>query len=437
MTLSMEAVIGALASSAGVDEWIVSERAEVATIREIGAAAVDSERRDHRFTVTVFVDRRQSRGEASVSIDPGDDGAVRAAIATAVSSAGENQGPQWTLARPGAPARVALADPAIESDAAGAAAAVIDALQGTRRGMAIPRARVTLRRERIRIATSGGLDHGFRATRAELAATAVSGARRIRVATSLAAAARRVADLELDARLDRAARHLGAGAGADPIEPGTYDLILDTAALDDRRGAGFGWLGPLAAQASSELARRSLSRYQPGQSIHGADLEREPDGDPIAVSSDGALDFGWLSAPLGDRGEPVRRFTLVEGGRAASLALDAREAGLRDRLPNGGVRNLILRPGDRAEEELVTGDRPALIVDHLAWLEVDDTSGAIASEIAVARPLERAGAPARRGGHIAGDLFDWLARLRLGSAALRRPAYVGPRWIGLPGIEVW
>lgn len=155
---------------------------------------------------------------------------------------------------------------------------------------------------------------------------------------------------------------------------------------------------------------------QPGQVVaaQAADGQRRA-GQPIAadanltVHSDGTLPFGWHSAPLGPAGEPIRRFPLVVDGVAAELGLDRRAAALRGRLPNGGVRGLVIPPGTDDEATLRAD---AVVLDALDWLEVEPTTGWF-----------RAGVG---GATLRGDAIDLLGRARTSATVWSTPTYRGP-----------
>jgi predicted Zn-dependent protease len=433
MTVTVDRLRAALRGALGIaGEWVIREDRRVTLARELGSSDATGERIDHHFEVAVFRDSEQTRGEASFRLGPSDTSLIDAAIAAATRRARANSGPLWSLPRPAAPARVELADPRLITDPDGAIAELGGILGGAARRARIPRARIETSTCDARVVTSNELDVEHRATELSIDCVVVTGGRRLRLAAPVAVRARRVADVDLAAEIERAIADLTAEASADPVPPGIYDLVVDVAGLERRAGGGFGWLGPLVAQASGQLARRALSRYQPGQTIYG---ESEPTGDLLTLSSDGAIPFGWRSAPFAGRGEAVRRFALIERGVSAGLALDAREAALRDRLPNGGARNLVLAPGERDLAGLATGARPALIANALAWLETRDSTGDVAAELSIATPNDRRDRR-YRGGQIAGNLFDWLPRLRLGKDELTTATYRGPRWIGIPAIDV-
>lgn len=430
MSLTVDALRRALIRELGsAGEWVIHERRRASLDRELGTSDATCGRVDHHFTITVYRDREQIRGEATLTLTPSDEARLDSELSNAINRANKNRGPLWSLPRPAAPARVAITDPSLVTSPDRAIADLGGLLGAADRRTRIPRARIEVATTDVRVVTSNQFDRDYRGTELRVDCVVLSGSRRLRLATPVSLRARQLADVDLAAALARAAEELGAEAAADPVPPGVYDLVIDAGALARRSDGGFGWLTPLVAQASGRLARQALSRYQPGQSIYG---DAELTGDPITLWSDGAIPFGWRSAPFAERGEAVRRFALIERGEAANLALDAREASLRDTLPNGGVRNLVLEPGARSLAEMATGQRPALVTTAVSWVDSDPRSGDVAAELR----LSRIGDKVHRGGQVGGNLFDWLPRLRLGKKTLATTAYRGPRWIGIPAVEV-
>src|SRR5205814_212917 len=178
--------------------------------------------------------------------------------------------------------------------------------------------------------------------------------------------ARRLDELDLDVAIAAAAADLGLLARARAPKPGPCALVLGPDAL---LHGGLGVWDAFAAQADAVVERQGLTRYREGSPI-APSADRV--ADPLTIDSDGALDFGTRSAPIGDEGDAVRRFALVDRGIAAGLGLAPREAALRHRDPNGGVRNLVVATGAWA------GEPPAgrvVEIHRLRALAIDPYTG--------------------------------------------------------------
>jgi hypothetical protein len=157
--------------------------------------------------------------------------------------------------------------------------------------------------------------------------------------------------------------------------------------------------------------------------------------EPLAVSSDGALDYGLLSAPLGDQGEAVRRFPLVDRGISAGLALAPREAALRSRDPNGGARNLVVAAGSWSGK---IDDGAARVVEahRLRSFTFDPYTGDASLELALSLEHTQGATRPTTGGALRVDMIAALARARRSAQTLTRGAYAGPDSIAIDGVEV-
>jgi predicted Zn-dependent protease len=491
MSKQLDWLVDLLHGSDAVDEFVAIEReGGVAELHHHAPARERAERAgpprtrrsiDRRhIDLTLYRDVRRGRGSARLRVA----GAMsRPDMARFVDQAARRAArslePAWSLPPPAAPARVDVADALLPRDLMGAALALqgqLDDLVGARSAgdrmeLMLRGLRVDAARDRLTVRTSRGFVHVFDETM--LSVTMVLAARdagpvepgvqpgveitRVR--------GRRVADLDLGGAIVRAARHLNDRRRAEPTPPGRYDLVLSDSALtpdavtemsrglhawheperhaSEQRSMGaapgaaeYGWFGPLVAQADARMVREGLARYLPGQSIYRD--KPDPSADFLTLASDGALPFGLLSQPVGAQGEPVRRFTLVERGVAAGLALDLREAALRGVTANGGVRNLHVAPGSTPEDALhQPGALPLLHAVALDWLEIDTRSGELVAALGLGYRQSGPGtATPVTGGVIRGNVFELWARARLAANEVRAGWYRGPGAVRFGDVRI-
>jgi hypothetical protein len=395
-----------------VAEWCVVARDQELGVLDGATAAARTERRARRQLV-VAVDVPAGRGVARLAIDALD-GTGDDVIDQAIALARAAIGPTWPAIPPAAPAKVELLDPRI------AAAPPLDLAAAIVRDHARPGATIaaSVLREHVVAQTKQGLHVEWDASIARAELVAASGDRSL----AIARAARRIADLDLPGALDDAARDLALHARAGAPIAGRCTLVLEADAL---LHGGLGAWQPIADQANALVARQGLARYRIGEPIvEGADQV----GEPLSVASDGALAFGLDSAPIGDDGDAVRRFAIVDRGVAVGLGMSPREAALRNREPNGGVRNLVVDAGSGA-----TARGRAVRVRRLRDLAIDRYTTEASLELALA--LDDDGRPFS-GGTVRLDLVAALARARRAVERIARGAYVGPRAIAIDDVEL-
>lgn len=437
--------------------WSVVER-----VQDLAFAAdrPARQRRDRRTRLTVIVhqDVPRGRGTARLDVDPFD-GSPADLVDRAIALALAAVGPAWTSAPPAAPAKVDLVDPAlVEHELDAIAAAVLARLR--RPDRVTVAAAVEILRENVTVISGSGLHATWLATAVAGDALVADADRSLTVSRR----ARRLDDLDLDAALADAAADLPLLAAAGPPVPGPCAVWLAPDALlpapDHFRGddgsLGLGGDLALAAttdgataataaahhhglwtlfaqQADSAVERRGLTRYR----LH-ADLARGASQlpEPLSITSNGALDFATLSAPITDDAVAIRSFPLVDRGVAVGLGLSPREAALRATDPNGGVRNLVVAPGTWSPAPSPT--TRTIEVRRLHTVTLDAYTGDATLDIALALD-HRPGRPAPTpftGGTLRLDLLAAFARARRASQLLRRGAYHGPAALLIDDLEL-
>jgi predicted Zn-dependent protease len=392
----------------GASAWVVIERDQhLASIDEEGATRSEQRR---RWQLGVHVDTPTGRGSAHVSVDALE-GSADLIATQAVDLARAGLGPAWSSPPPAAPARVDLDDGALHDPAAGAKAALPDVRSVS--------ASVTALREQVAVTTHAGFHTSWSATRVRVDALVFNADHSIAIARE----ARTIDGLGTAAAIADATRDLELLAAARAPERGPCTLVLDADAL---LHDGLGVWNAFVTQADAVLARQGLARYQEGAPVA---VGAEALVSPLSIASDGALPYGLRSSPVGDDGEAVRRWTLVERGVAAGLALSPREAALRGKNPNGGVRNLVVSTGDWTGPAV--GDR-VVEIRRLRSLSIDPYTGDASLEIALG--IDR-GVPFT-GGSLRLDLIETLALARRSTTSVTRDAYVGPSAIWTDRAEI-
>jgi len=404
-----------------VADWFVIERAqEIAVADDLRAVR----RRENRTRTTLVIhhDVPSGRGTARIEITASDGNAVTL-VEQAVSLAAAAVGPAWKTVPPAAPAKVEVLDPDLaKADLAVAAAAIVRGLRRPEGANVLASASVL--REQISVQGKNGFDDVWTASELHVEALVTAANRSLELARD----ARRTIDLALDSAVAEAAADLQQLSRAGAPTTGRYAALLSPEAL--LHGEGFGVWSVFAVQADSVVERQGLTRYRLDTPIAPGAAQV---GEPLTITSDGALDFATRSAPVGDEGDAIRRFPLVERGISVGLGLSMREAALRRRDPNGGVRNLVVAPG--TWDGKPSGDR-TVEIRRLRALSIDPHTGDATLELALAIVHEHGKSTPFTGGTVRLDLVTALARARRSSTMIRRGAYLGPASVLIDGVEL-
>jgi predicted Zn-dependent protease len=406
---------------AGLADWVLIER-----VQDVGIVDEYTKLRrvEHRvvWQITVQYDSPAGRGTAHVTIDRVD-GNPSAAVDQAVALAQSSIGPAW-ISRPlAAPARVKLADPKLAQQAP------LDSAVSIAKQLARPadvNANVTTMREQVNVVARQGFHTEWTSTLLRAEALVSAGKHSIVVTRE----ARQRGALDLDAAIAGAKQDLDLLATAGAPTAGPCSLVLGTDAM---LHGGLGVWTAFVSQADAVIERQGLTRYRERTPIApGADQVNEP----LTVTSNGALDFGVRSAPLGDQGEAVRTFVLVERGIAAGLGLTPREGSLRGRDPNGGVRNLEIKPGTSWSGTIDAGAARIIEVRRLRSLSIDPYSGDASLEIGLGIEHAKGAKKPFSGGSLRVDLIAALAHAKRSTRTITRGTYVGPDAVWIERAEL-
>ena len=418
--ITRRALVSAL-TARKVSEWIVVERAQEIAIADEARPVRRSDLRT-RFTVVVHLDVTRGRGTAKLELASLHGDALDV-VDQALDLAGAAVGPTWHSPPPAAPAKVALLDAQLEkAELAAVASEVLHSL--IRPAGTTVTAAVEILREQVAVDASSGFHTRWIASAIRGSALLALGDRSLEVARE----ARKLDDLSLGQGLLDAARDLALLATAGAPAAGRCALVLRSDAL--LHGGGLGVWSVFADHANAEIERQGLSRYRLRSPVApGAEVIAEP----LTITSDGALDFATRSAPVGDEGDAVRRFALIERGISVGLGLSTREAARRRTDPNGGVRNLVVGAGTWA------GALPArrtIEIRRLRSLSIDPYTGDASLEVSLG--VERSGTTETviTGGTIRLDLVGALAHAHRSATIIRRGPYVGPEAVVIDDAEL-
>lgn len=407
-----EALIRALQEAVGVDEYIVSARQTQALRRELSGEMAEDQKQGMELEAKVFIDRELGRGQSHFSVTPG--AQLRSLIEDAAARALGGLGPAWRLSPPSAPARLQLADTEWAENLSRSVDLLIEKFQAhLPSAMRLLQGSIQLELVNTRTIMSNGFDNQFGSTSALIQAQLQASGGSV---VTIEIHARRQEDLRWQALFADAERRSLSGSAAVENEPGEYDLLLLSSAYTPQSASDFGLWTPLAYQCDAALAANGFARYQVGQEI----LAKPARGDSLSLRSDGARDFGPRSAPFDAEGQGIRRFSLVEKGRAAGQSVNYRDSARQKTMANGGVRNLVMDSGASSLSELsVPGERPLLLVHSLSDLHAE-ARGGLCLRVTGSQRLEqdaegKTQSRESRGGVLCGNLYEWLQDARFSS----------------------
>jgi hypothetical protein len=419
--ISRRDLVSALGRPRTIADWVLIER-----VQELGGydEARDATRREDstRFTVILHHDIPSGRGTTRLELCA-TAGRASEVIDQGVALAMTSIGKLWKSIPPAAPAKVVVLDPRLATGELDVAARKIVAEARVPAGVTAT-SRVSVLRERVNVLARSGFHADWTASSIRAETLVAAGGRSL----ELIREARRIADLGLADALAHAHGDLIQLASAGKPSPGRCDLVLapDAMLYDGALGV---WT-IFASQADAVVEAQGLSRFQLGAPIvPGAQAMEEP----IRIVSDGAYDHATRSAPVGDDGDAIRRFPLIERGICVGLGLSAREAAFRRRDPNGGVRNLVVAKGTWTELDPA---RRTVEVRRLRSITVDPYTGDASLELGLATDHTGSTHQPFSGGTVRLDLVAALATARRSANAIRRGPYVGPASVLIRDVEL-
>lgn len=177
------------------------------------------------------------------------------------------------------------------------------------------------------------------------------------------------AALAADALGDRAALLAQRSAGAQPLEPGVYPVVLAPDAVADI----VDFLGYTSFGARDYHERRSFVALHEGEQLFPETL----------TIVDDALDPAAVGLPFDYEGVPKRRVALVDRGRPAAVVTDSYWAAKSGRENTGHALpapnpygplplDLAIEPGDATIDEMIAGIERGVYVTRFHYVNVED-----------------------------------------------------------------
>jgi PmbA protein len=222
-------------------------------------------------------------------------------------------------------------------------------------------------------------------------------------------------------------------------------------------------VGVLAPSECSEMLGQLIGMAASAENINNRSSPwTDRIGDRVAhenltVVDNGLSETGMLSSVVDDEGTPSRKTVLIDKGELKSHFFDSYNGSLES-LPSTGngirrdpreclgrfafpascrLTTLEVRPGRQSLEDIIGETRKGVYIEHLAWPQVDPTSGTFSNEVRSASLIEN-GEITREIKHalLVGNLYESLKReTRLSSKAEVHDSCVIPT-MAFSGVEL-
>jgi PmbA protein len=193
------------------------------------------------------------------------------------------------------------------------------------------------------------------------------------------------------------------------------------------------WLGQLIGMAAS--AENVNNRSSPWTDRLGDSVAHEN----LTIVDNGLSESGILSSVIDDEGTPTQKTVLIDRGELKSYFFDSYNGAIGDLASTGngirrdpreclgrfsypaacGLTTIEVRPGRQSLEDIIGETGRGVYIEHLAWPQVDPTSGTFSNEVRSASLIEN-GQITRKIKHalLVGNLYESLKReISLGSRA--------------------
>ena len=156
--------------------------------------------------------------------------------------------------------------------------------------------------------------------------------------------------------------------------------------------------------------------------------------DCLTVEDDGLCDFGLLSSPFDDEGNPQRTKTVIEKGVFKNYLYDQKYAlNMNEKSTGNGLKslsgmtsimnkhmlsvagaptNFSIKPGNTTLENMISDIKNGILIEQFSWLSPDSLSTSFSSEIRNAYEIRDGEyAQAIKGGMVSGKVLDAIKNI--------------------------
>lgn len=419
----LEAIVSALNTRIDLAGWSVRHITTRGAQLYAVLTSVESRRSvsSERFVVEVFrttagPDGKPSMGSGNTTLLPGAE--INPALDEAALMAGLVHNPPYSLPGPSDYPAVPLADPNLQADPAGALDGLLARLQAaavTHKQVQMTAAELFVEEENLHLVTSQGIDARQVSTRLDMEWVLVGRQEGREVETFTQMTRRCLADVDLEAEMERKACFADDLLKAAP--PVTYNgpVVLREEALQVFLNSA-----TLHTLSSGSARYAHLSNWEVAQPV----LRNPIAGDPLTIYANRQLPFGTSASCFDNEGLPGHRIELIKDGILQAFITSQRYADYLGIPATGAFGSLELPPGSTPTAALLVA--PHVEVSDFSWFTPDPVTGDFACEIRLGYVMVGDRRTPFKGGMLVGNVLDALADVRFSQETVFFGDYLGP-----------
>ncbi len=237
--------------------------------------------------------------------------------------------------------------------------------------------------------------------------------------------ARRLPELDLEARVDGDARAVSLALLAKTPETAVVDVVLSEQGIEEIYDA-------FIAHASGGAAYEGWSKLERNKPVVA-----DRTGEALSLLSDPTLEGGLSSFSFDDTGLAGRRVVVVNDGVFVDRPLDQKHACWLDQPATSSWGNIVVSSGASSTEALLQrGERPLYHLSRFSQLSPHPTTGSFSGEVRLGFVVDGSQRTPIKGGSITGNVFEAFQRARFSSERTVRGRMHVPRALRLDGIAL-
>nr|MDO8133250.1 TldD/PmbA family protein [Candidatus Njordarchaeum guaymaensis] len=229
---------------------------------------------------------------------------------------------------------------------------------------------------------------------------------------------RRIDDLKVDQVLPRWVELARDALDATVAPAGQMPVIMNPASLCDAIVPTVGF------HAAGEQKLKNQTVFSKGNVVASKEL---------SITDDGLLDYGLMSAPFDDEGNPQKRTSIINNGVFENFIYDQKHAlMLNEKSTGNGIKtaasanpvnkhtfavanhptNISIKPGNINFDDLVREIKEGILIEQFSWLNPEQFSSGFSTEIRNAYLIKNGEIKQPlKGGMVAGKVFDLMKNI--------------------------